>query len=228
MRQLTGVSILFDTLGDNKEDGTVIHVFVTNRSNTTATPDRNGEFVAHLLDEQRYESGGDLLDENRTPYLAFGLGLGAGMTFNKSEPPAHFPLSLGTFDLDMDDVVLPAVAIHIQPDGDDRWMFEYTVTFFFTEPNGIPKEVHFNSSRDGLAGIILDQDNRTHYGILAEPRSAPAAPHPDTDAVLDRVTLEFATHHDDKKADTKLNVHIVNRISASNVQDIAIGRFVNK
>ena len=145
------------------------------------------------------------------------------MTFDQSEPPAHFPLSLGAFDLDMDDVVLPAVAIHIQPDGDDRWMFEYAVTFFFTEPNGIPKEVHFNSSRDGLRGIILDQDNRTHYGILAEAGLPPAAPHPDTDAVLDRVTLEFATYHDDKKADTKLNVHIVNRISASVVQDIAIG-----
>ena len=71
MRPLTGVSILFDNRGDNKEDGTVVHVFVMNRSNTTATPDRNGEFVAHLLDEKRYdsdsESVGDLLGEKQDP-----------------------------------------------------------------------------------------------------------------------------------------------------------------
>jgi hypothetical protein len=224
MRLLSGVSIRFDTHGENKESGTVVHVFVMNRDNTTATPDRHADFVAHRLDEERYEQGGDLLDENRTPYLGFGLGLGAGQTFH--EGSSHtFDLGLGAFDLDLDDVVLPAVAVHILPDGSDRWIFDYQVQLFFTESDGSTGSLEFTSARDGLAGIVLDQDNRSHYGILDEHGLLPAPPRPvpDTDAVLDRVTIEFATHHDNKNADTRLNLHVVNRLSMDEVQDLAVG-----
>jgi len=37
------------------------------------------------------------------------------------------------------------------------------------------------------------------------------------------VTIEFATHHDNKHADTRMNVHIVNRLSATSAQDLAAG-----
>ena len=78
---------------------------------------------------------------------------------------------------------------------------------------------------DPVAGIVLDQDNRTYYGILDEHDLLPAPPRPvpDTDAVLDRVTIEFATHHDDKKAGTRLNLHVVNRLGLGQVQDLAVG-----
>jgi hypothetical protein len=225
MRLLTGVSIRFFTHGENKEPGTVVHVFVMNRDATTATPERHTDFAAHRLDEERYEQRGDLIGENRTPYLAFGLGLGAGQTFEDDPDGVPFFLGLGAFDLDLDDVVLPAVAIHIQPDGSDRWIFDYQLTLFFTDTDGLTKSLDFNSARDGLAGIVLDQDNRTHYGILDEHGLLPAPPRPvpDTDAVLDRVTIEFATHHDDKKADTRLNLHVVNRLGLGQVQDLAVG-----
>jgi phospholipase C len=222
---LRGAAITFFTHGENKEPGTAVHVFVTNRDATTATPDRIADFVAHRLDEERYEQGGDLIGENRTPYLAFGLGLGANQTFDDgSEVP--FSLGLGAFDLAFDDIVLPAVAIHIQPDGSDRWIFDFELALFFIDDaDGATRSLKFESARDGLAGIVLDQDNRTHYAILDEHGLLPAPPRPvpDTDAVLDRVTIEFATHHDDKKADTRLNLHVINRLRLGQVQDLAVG-----
>ena len=221
---LRGAAITFFTHGENKEPGTVVHVFVTNRDATTATPDRHADFVAHRLDEERYEHGGDLIGENRTPYLAFGLGLGANQTFDDPST-VPFSLGLGAFDLALDDIVLPAVAIHIQPDGSDRWIFDFELALFFTEADGSTRSLKFESARDGLAGIVLDQDNRTYYGILDEHDLLPAPPRPvpDTDAVLDRVTIEFATHHDDKKAGTRLNLHVVNRLGLGQVQDLAVG-----
>ena len=222
---LRGAAITFFTHGENKEPGTVVHVFVMNRDATTATPDQHADFVAHGLDEERYEQGGDLIGENRTPYLAFGLGLGADQTFDDpSEVP--FSLGLGAFGLAFDDIVLPAVAIHIQPDGSDRWIFDFELALFFIDDaDGSTRSLKFESARDGLAGIVLDQDNRTYYGILDEHDLLPAPPRPvpDTNAVLDRVTIEFATHHDDKKAGTRLNLHVVNRLGLGQVQDLAVG-----
>ncbi len=46
---------------------------------------------------------------------------------------------------------------------------------------------------------------------------------PDANAVSTAVLLKFATHNDDKNNDTKLNVHIVNRLNANSNQDLAIG-----
>jgi hypothetical protein len=147
---LRGAAITFFTHGENKEPGTVVHVFVTNRDATTATPDRHADFVAHRLDEERYEHGGDLIGENRTPYLAFGLGLGANQTFDDPST-VPFSLGLGAFDLALDDIVLPAVAIHIQPDGSDRWIFDFELALFFTEADGSTRSLKFESARDGLA-----------------------------------------------------------------------------
>jgi hypothetical protein len=51
----------------------------------------------------------------------------------------------------------------------------------------------------------------------------PVFPKAVTDSVLKKVTLEFSTHNDNKDWDTRLNVHIVNRISEHVAQDLAIG-----
>jgi phospholipase C len=225
MRTLTGVSITFNTHDDEKDDRTIVHVFIKNRSNTSATPENHGDFIASWLDEQRYEPGGDLLDLVGTPYLAFGIGLGAGKSFDDGSS-VPFDLSLGGFDIDADDIVLPAVGIHILTDGDDQWTFDYAVTFTFDDGSGGRGSFTLSSVRDGLTGVTLNQDCRDYHGILEENPLLPSPPAheaPVTDAVLDRVTIEFATHHDNKNADTRLNVHIVNRLSATSVQDIAVG-----
>ena len=127
-------------------------------------------------------------------------------------------------------VVLPAVSIHFatQDSGtDDRWIFDYSLTFSFVDETGQVIHRHFSSVRDGLRGVILDKDNRDHYRILSEAfGTPPALDRPVTNAVLSRVTLDLVTHDradDNKDFDTRLNVHVVNRLSATSAQDIAIG-----
>jgi phospholipase C len=225
MHTLTGVSINFNTHEDEKDDTTIVHVFVKNRSYTSASPDNHADFIANLLDEQRYEPNGDLLDLVDTPYLAFGIGLGAGDSFGAGTQ-SSFDLSLGAFDINADEIVLPAVSIHILTDGDDQWTFDYALTFTFVDETGTTDSFSLSSVRDGITGVTLNQNCRDYHGILAESKlltSPPPRDVPETDAVLDRVTIEFATHHDNKNADTRLDIHVVNRLSATAVQDIAVG-----
>ena len=225
MRRLTGISITFDTHDDNKDDTSLVHVFVTNRLNTTRTPQQHSDYIGNRLELARYQDGGDLTDQ-RNPYLASGEGLGADQEF---EDPSSttFDLILTSDAIDVDQVVLPAVSVHFTTEGDDRWIFDYSVVFTFVDDTGQVFRRHLSSVRDGLRGVILDKDNHDHYRILAEVfGTPPARDRPVTDAVLSRVTLELVTHgrdDDNKDFDTRVNVHVVNRLSRSTAQDIAIG-----
>ena len=238
MRTLTGVSITFHTHDDNKNDSTLVHVFVKNRLNNSRTPEQHGDYLSNRLDLARYvpaqlipglgaSPGGDLEVGERNPYLAVGEGLGAGQEF---EDPSSmtFELIPAQTGLDIEQIVLPAVSIHVLTDGDDRWIFDYTVTFTFTDEAGAQTTIERSSVRDGLHGVILDQENHNHYRVLAEGFGAPPAlDRPVTDAFLSRITLDLITHgrdDDNKDFDTKLDVHIVNRLSATAAQDYAIGQ----
>ena len=75
MPLLTDVSITFDTHNDDKSRFSVVHVFVKNRDNTTATPEQASDFISNKLLYERYQPGGDLHDHGRNPYLATGIGL---------------------------------------------------------------------------------------------------------------------------------------------------------
>src|SRR5205823_9319036 len=74
----------------------------------------------------------------------------------------------------------------------------------------------------------LNQDNRNYYGICSEVRPIPRRTTPDTDSILTGVTIEFHTHDYDKNSDTTLNIHIVNRLSATASQDISVATDVAK
>ena len=50
---------------------------------------------------------------------------------------------------------------------------------------------------------------------------------PVTDSILTGVTIEFNTHDDNKNSDTTLNIHIVNRLSATQSQDISVATDVD-
>ena len=218
---LTSVKIKFDTHDDDKNDSTWVSVFVKNRLNNSLTPDGGGDFISNWLDFQRYQDLNDLGDGRQNPYLACAIGLGDGETFD--DPSSHeFELTLRSNTITADEIVMPAVDIHILTDGDDRWIFDYTVTLTFDNHAAFS----FTSKVDGVSGIILDQDNHNYSGIGVEnPLSTvlPVFPKPVTDSVLKKVTLEFNTHNDNKDDDTRLNVHIVNRISENVAQDLAIG-----
>jgi phospholipase C len=218
MPKLTGVSITFTTHDDNKDFDTVLHVFVKNRLNTTDGSDQNNTFISNLLASQRYLDTGDLGDRAGGPYLAYGIGLAADQEFD--DPSTHtFDLTLMPDPVTLDDIVLPAVNVHIVPNGNDRWIFDYTVTFSFDDNTSST----FSSSDAGLPGVILDQDNKNYSGICAELRPLPAPARPVTKSFLRKVTLDFVTHNDNKDGDTRLDVAIVNRLDATSSTAIAVG-----
>jgi Phosphoesterase family/Ricin-type beta-trefoil lectin domain-like len=219
---LSGVSITFNTHDDDKNSDTIVHVFVKNRLSTSQSPEQNSDFLSNWLAMRRYEPGGDLSDDDNNPYLANLIGIGAGTTFD--DPSTNeFPCALRSGTISADDIVLPVVNIHILTSGNDRWIFDYTIVFTFDSGASFS----FSSNVNGIKGIILDQDNRNYSGICTENPvrtiPVPAPIKPVTNSLLKKVTLEFATHNDNKNADTQLNVHITNRLSATSAQDIAIG-----
>ncbi|MFJ9179323.1 alkaline phosphatase family protein [Streptomyces sp. NPDC102360] len=216
MPVLTDVSITFDTRDDDKDTDTVVHVFVKNRQSTTATPEQDSTFISNRLAYQRYLPTGDLHDNGNNPYLASGIGLAPSQTF--SDHSSHtFSLALRPGPIGLDEIVLPVVNIHIQPNGNDRWIFSYSVKFTFDDGSS------FAFSSDFLSpGIILDQDNLNYSNICSENPlvPSPVLNKPASTAMLHSVTLDIATHDDDKDDDTRLNVFIGNRVNSSNLQRI--------
>jgi hypothetical protein len=74
----------------------------------------------------------------------------------------------------MRDVVLPQVFINIVPNGNDRWVFDYRVTYTFS--NG-------QSFESRTTGVILDQNHHKHGGVYQgnpfPSVTPPARPHLD-------------------------------------------------
>jgi len=125
--KLTGVKIRFNTHNDNKDHDTSLNVLVKNKVNMFLSED-----------------------------IAEGLNLGGNTEF--VDPSTHeFDLALKSNNMKLEDIVLPLVSIHIQPNGNDRWIFDYTVMLMFEGGKT------FSSSK---SGVILDQDNRHYSGVF--------------------------------------------------------------
>jgi hypothetical protein len=124
---LTKVSITFKTHNDNKDHDTILSVAIKNK-------------VSLFLSQD----------------LAGGDNLGGDKEF-KDPSSESFDLVLKSDKLTVKDVTLPLVNIHIQPNGHDRWIFDYVVTLQFSDGSS------FSSHKDG---IILDQDNKDFSGVF--------------------------------------------------------------
>ena len=124
---LTKVSVRFVTHNDNKDHDTRLDVRVKNRTSIFLSED-----------------------------IAEGLNLGGDMEF--VDPSSHsFDLVLKSNSITLKDITLPIVNIDIQPNGHDRWIFDYTLSLIFD--NGKT----FSSTQ---TGIVLDQDNKHHTGVF--------------------------------------------------------------
>lgn len=217
MPNLQRINITFNTHNDNRDHDTVLHVFVKNRSNTSSTPEGATTFIANLL---AFQESAALGPNEINPYLGFAQSLSQGSEFD--DPSTHqFDIPLRATPIPLEEIILPVVNIHILPNGHDRWIFDYRITFFFDDGRSFSS----TSNTNGVTGIILDQDNKDYSGICVENPfiTLPPVVKPQTDALLTQVWLEFSTHNDNKDSDTQLNVHIVNRLSATTSQDIAVG-----
>ena len=217
MANLQSVSITFNTHDDNKNDDTVVHVFVKNRSSDTSTPMGTASFIENLLS---YEAHKNIMWE-KNPFLAYCDSLAPGEEFK--DPSSHtFEIPLRPAPIPLEEVVLPVIDIHILTDGDDRWIFDYTAEFLFEDG----KCFSFDSKANDITGIILDQDNHNYSGICGENpfNPQPPRPKPQTNAVLQKVELAFLTRKDNKNDDTKVNIQIADRLNETTFKNIAVAQ----
>jgi hypothetical protein len=125
--KLTKVSITFRTHDDNKDHDTRLSVAIKNK-------------VSVFLSQE----------------LASGDNLGGDKEF-KDPGSESFDLVVKSSNITLKDVTLPLVNIHIEPNGNDRWIFDYTVTLNFEDGSV------FTSKKDG---VILDQNNKDFTGVF--------------------------------------------------------------
>ena len=76
-------------------------------------------------------------------------------------------------------MVLPEIIINIHPNGDDAWIFDYRLTFEFSDPNDFAQKSVFYVTT--TSGVLLDQDHTKHVGVYQGPSfpavaARPAAP----------------------------------------------------
>jgi hypothetical protein len=214
---LSRIQITFNTHNDNKNDSTILHVFVKNRRPDTSTPlgatDYISNHLAYKFNERREFAG-------INQFLGCLENVAPKTTFD--DPSTHtFDIPLRSKPIPNEEIFLPVVNIHILADDSDRWIFSYTITFFFDDNRS---QFSFSSNFNGVTGIILDQDNRNYCGICVENpfNRMPAVYKPQSDMVLTKVRMVFNTRGDNKNNDTTLNVHIVNRLSAASSTDILV------
>ena len=214
---LSRIQITFNTHNDNKNASTVLHVFVKNRRPDTSTPVGPADFITNHLNyqfNQRPEFAG--INE----YLGCLENIAPNTTFD--DPSSNsFDIPLRPQPVSNEEVFLPVVYIHILADDSDRWIFSYTITFFFDDNQS---QFSFSSNFNGVTGIILDQDNRNYCGICVENpfNRMPEVYKAQSDLVLSKIKMVFSTHDDDKNSSTTLNVHIVNRLNGASSQDILV------
>jgi len=128
MPYLSKVTIVFVTHNDNKDHDTVLNVQIKNKKSI---------FLSELI--------------------ADGYNLGGDMEF--VDPSTHsFDLALKSTTFSVDDINVPVVNIHIQPNGNDRWVFDCTVFLTFDDGKQYASTTN---------GIILDQDNKDYSGVFS-------------------------------------------------------------
>ncbi len=217
MPNLIGIQITFQTHNDDKADSTILHVFIKNRRPDTSTPEGQSDYISNHL-AYEYNERPEFSGINQ--FLGRLENVAPGTSFDNNSSH-QFTIPLRSRPIPIEEVFLPVVNIHILADDSDRWRFSYTVMFTFEGG----KTFSASSDGNGVNGIILDQDNRNYSGICVENpfTPVPVVYKPQTDMVLTKVRMLFYTHNDNKNSDTQLNIHIVNRLSDTASQDIAIG-----
>ena len=124
---LTGATIEFNTHGDDKNSDTTLNIHIVNRLSAIASTD-----------------------------ISVATDIAKGQTFPDSgDTYKRIDLPLATQFIYLRDIVLPVVFINIGA-GEDQWMFDYRVTFFFGQAQPYSWTV---------SGVVLDQDHHKHMGV---------------------------------------------------------------
>ena len=126
--KLTKVTITFVTHNDNKDHDTRLNVGIKSKVNLFLSKD-----------------------------IASGSNVGGDMEF--VDPSTHsFDLTLNSSTIKVSDLTAPFISIDVQPNGHDRWIFDYTLKLTFSDGNSYSSKSQ---------GVILDQDNRHYDGVFS-------------------------------------------------------------
>ena len=90
MPNLSDVVMTFNTHGDDKNDSTILHVFVKNRLSTSLSPEQDTDFISNWLAFNRYLGAGDLTDERNNPCDALARDFVLGHRWFASHPGPTF------------------------------------------------------------------------------------------------------------------------------------------
>jgi len=215
-RVVSSITIDFHDTGDGLDDDTQLHLFIKNRSSDTSDSGDPGSLAQHIQD---YADGEQNWFE-KNPYLGCALYANSGGGFGDHDTK-QVNILLRKKPIPLEELNLPEIFIFIIPDGDDTWKFEYTVTITLDDGTVLTP---LSSNVNGITGIILDQDDPNYSGIGTELNNPQPLPPQGqfSSPLLTRATIEFKTHNDDKKGNTVVNVHVVNRKSSTENQDISV------
>jgi phospholipase C len=216
-RVVSSITVNFHMTGDDLDDDTQLHIFIKNRKSDTSDSGDPGSLAQHI---QNYADGeNNWFDKNAYLGCALFANVGGGFADGDSR---RVNILLRKKPIPVEELIIPQIIIFIIPKGDDTWKFEYTAGITLDDGTQLPP---FGSNVNGITGIILDQDNSSYSGIGTEldpAQGSTKTPELDKGPILSRATIEFKTHNNDKSSSTAVNVHIVNRKSSSESQDISV------
>jgi phospholipase C len=213
---LVGARITFTTHEDDLETDSYLSVFVRNQPPDGSVVLRQRDLIGNRLAWERHQEA-PLTDRN--PFLAAGGPFGVGEGWDEGSTHGPFPLGLPLTPVLRQDVGIPVVDVHLLTDGSDRWMFSWVLNLEFSDGTVVTSR----SDTDGVAGVVLDQDNLDHMGLGIEDLGVVRPPRqvPDSGAVLTEVTVAFHTRGDTKEAATGVQVHVVDRRGPTQHRSIA-------
>ena len=216
-RVVSSITVTFKMLGDGLDDETQLHLFIKNRKSDTYDSGDPGSLAQHIQDYADAENNWFL----KNPYLGCALSANLGGGFGDDDT-RKVNISLRQKPIPLEELELPQILIFIIPRGYDTWKFQYSVAIALDDGTQLQP---FVSNVNGITGVIMDQDNPSYSGIgteLTPPRQSTQPQGTYRGPILNRATIEFKTHNNDKSSSTIVNVHIVNRKSATESQDIAV------
>lgn len=216
-RVISSITVDFKMTGDDLDDDTQLHLFIKNRKSDTSDTGYFGSLAQHI---QNYADGENNWFEKNS-YLGCALFANVGGGFADGDTK-RVNILLRKKPIPIEELNLPQILIFIIPKGNDTWKFEYTVAMTLDDGSQLPA---FGSNVNGISGIIMDQDNSSYSGIGTEVNARQfVKPHKERykGPLLSRATIEFRTLNNDKSSSTVVNVHIVNRKSSTESQDISV------
>ena len=137
------ITIDFHTYDDDLDDDTVLHVFVKNRASDSSDSAGASTYVANLQSYQDHDA--DWFGKN--PYLGCAVNASQGQNF-ENDSTHTVDISLRSKPIPVEELLLPAVNIHILANGDDTWKFDYTLTITLDDGTVLPP---FSSNIEGLS-----------------------------------------------------------------------------